>query len=398
MLIVEQKTVRMSSGRDLRRAYQCGGVSQQDALPEGDCRSRLDYVTWWQQGRTFEAARSRSRGRPSPSRSTNSARPVEAVRYSSWPRAAATDPSAPDPANVAASEAGRGGSGPDGPYFLRQEKRSIYDYDLCGANRTLRKLRSTCYLIDGHRQSTEPRDIRSSDRTSENAQRSRTDGADLGSRIWRIPGSGHPETRSRGDRDEASGRFPRNCEKWLRPCVDGAEMRISGRWRWCLCAGRCGRLPNSTASKHSRPTLRARCSGRCMDPAASAGEGAHYTTEKNTQGDRQPLILDDLAVPEVSSETREYIPTAAGRDLRALNSRAARARRLHSISASCGCGNASSAYRDANGRGDEVLKAVYSGLARCWRTRSRRRTWTGSTVGSRSANYPKPSSTPGPVR
>ena len=93
--------------------------------------------------------------------------------------------------------------------------------------------------------------------------------------------------------------------KWLRPYVGGDEL-ISGEWRWCLWL------------KHAKPSDIKSCEaiadrldrvrkGRAQSATKSVKAFANYPTVF-TQ-DRQPEV-DYLAVPEVSSETREYIPMA----------------------------------------------------------------------------------------
>lgn len=92
-------------------------------------------------------------------------------------------------------------------------------------------------------------------------------------------------------------------KKWLRPYVGGDEL-ISGEWRWCLWL------------KDAKPSEIKACAaiadrldrvrkGRALSTTESVKAFAKYPTVF-TQ-DRQPDI-DYLAIPEVSSETREYIP------------------------------------------------------------------------------------------
>ena len=79
---------------------------------------------------------------------------------------------------------------------------------------------------------------------------------------------------------------------------------ISGRWRWCLWL----KDADPAELKASKPVMerleRVRA-GRLQSPTASVRDFAKYPT-LFTQ-DRQPAT-DYLALPEVSSETREYIP------------------------------------------------------------------------------------------
>ena len=94
-----------------------------------------------------------------------------------------------------------------------------------------------------------------------------------------------------------------SCDKWLKPYVGGDEL-ISGQWRWCLWL----KDANPSEVKESKAIIerleRVR-SGRLKSPTASVRTYAKYPT-LFTQ-DRQP-DTGYLAIPEVSSETREYIP------------------------------------------------------------------------------------------
>ena len=79
---------------------------------------------------------------------------------------------------------------------------------------------------------------------------------------------------------------------------------ISGQWRWCLWL----KDADPSELKASKPILerleRVR-SGRLRSPTGSVREYSKYPT-LFTQ-DRQPNV-EYLAIPEVSSESREYIP------------------------------------------------------------------------------------------
>ncbi|MGQ3228763.1 MAG: DNA methyltransferase, partial [Blastomonas fulva] len=104
------------------------------------------------------------------------------------------------------------------------------------------------------------------------------------------------------DRAAALAREP-GIAKWLRPYVGGQEL-ISGAWRWCLWL-----KDASPAELKSSPEIQERLArvknGRLKSPTDSVREFA-ATPWVFTQ-DRQPSSRY-LAVPEVSSETREYIP------------------------------------------------------------------------------------------
>ncbi|MEO6715808.1 MAG: DNA methyltransferase [Novosphingobium sp.] len=104
------------------------------------------------------------------------------------------------------------------------------------------------------------------------------------------------------DRQAVLAREP-GIAKWLRPYVGGQEL-ISGHWRWCFW------LKDATPTElKSSPELQERLArvrhGRLKSPTESVRDLA-ATPWVFTQ-DRQPSS-SYLAVPEVSSETREYIP------------------------------------------------------------------------------------------
>lgn len=107
------------------------------------------------------------------------------------------------------------------------------------------------------------------------------------------------------DKDEriaALARAP-EVEPWLRPYVGGDEL-ISGEWRWCLWLK--DTKPKDFAhSQELKERLDRVRAGRLRSPTASVREFANYPW-LFTQ-DRQPKT-EYLAIPEVSSETREYIP------------------------------------------------------------------------------------------
>jgi len=107
-----------------------------------------------------------------------------------------------------------------------------------------------------------------------------------------------------GERADLLATCPK-AEKWLRPYVGGDEL-ISGRWRWCLWLKDAdpAEIRQSTAVQERLNRVRA---GRLQSPTDSVREYAKYPTIF-TQ-DRQPTE-PYLALPEVSSETREYIPMA----------------------------------------------------------------------------------------
>ncbi|WP_297515014.1 DNA methyltransferase [uncultured Caulobacter sp.] len=94
-------------------------------------------------------------------------------------------------------------------------------------------------------------------------------------------------------------------ERWLRPYVGGDEL-ISGQWRWCLWL-----KDADPADLRMSAPIRVRLDrvrrGRLASPTASVREYAEMPT-LFTQ-DRQPDVAY-LAIPEVSSENRPYLPMA----------------------------------------------------------------------------------------
>lgn len=92
-------------------------------------------------------------------------------------------------------------------------------------------------------------------------------------------------------------------KKFLRPYVGGDEL-ISGDWRWCLW------LKDANPSEiRSSPEISARLervrAGRLKSPTDSVKKFADFPSIF-TQ-DRQPSV-PYIAIPEVSSESRQYIP------------------------------------------------------------------------------------------
>lgn len=106
------------------------------------------------------------------------------------------------------------------------------------------------------------------------------------------------------DRTELLAKEPA-AERWLRPYVGGDEL-ISGEWRWCLWL-KDADPADLRASGEIRTRLDRVRRGRLASPTASVREYADMPT-LFTQ-DRQPSV-PYLAVPEVSSENRPYIPMA----------------------------------------------------------------------------------------
>lgn len=126
-----------------------------------------------------------------------------------------------------------------------------------------------------------------------------------GARIKQLDGSYVTTSNLILDAEERSRALARDpgIAKWLRPYVGGDEL-ISGDWRWCLW------LKDADPSElRASPEIMARLErvrkGRLQSPTPSVRDFARYPS-LFTQ-DRQPQI-PYIAVPEVSSESREYIP------------------------------------------------------------------------------------------
>lgn len=188
--------------------------------------------------------------------------------------------------------------------YNKDAKRTIYEYDhVRGEPHESVVSRINGYLIDGPQYSVPARTKPPNGRKKMHKGSQPTDGARL-----KKPGGGYI-THSNLILDESERRTlvaadPR-AAKWLKPYVGGDEL-ISGQWRWCLW------LKNADpthlrASKPIAERLDRVRKGRLQSPTKSVRDYAKYPT-LFTQ-DRQPDI-DYLAVPEVSSETREYIPMA----------------------------------------------------------------------------------------
>lgn len=159
------------------------------------------------------------------------------------------------------------------------------------------------YLIDGPNYALPARQQPPEGRLKLHKGSQPTDGART-----RAEGGGYVTTSNliieESDRAAFLARAP-EAEKWLRPFVGGDEL-ISGNWRWCLWLKDAN--PSDIAkSAEVRERLNRVREGRLKSPTASVRAFAQFPT-LFTQ-DRQP-DQDYLAIPEVSSETREYIPMA----------------------------------------------------------------------------------------
>ena len=160
------------------------------------------------------------------------------------------------------------------------------------------------YLIDGPQYAVPARSKPPEGRLKMHKGSQPTDGARR-----RKPGGGYyPLTSNlildKTGRDELLAREPQ-AEKWLRPYVGGDEL-ISGDWRWCLWL-KDANPAELRASAAIQERLKRVRDARLESPTESVRAFAKYPT-LFTQ-DRQPDEVY-LGLPEVSSETREYIPMA----------------------------------------------------------------------------------------
>lgn len=182
--------------------------------------------------------------------------------------------------------------------------RTIFEYDhVRGDPHASKVLRINGYLIEGPQYSVPARSQPPTGRLRMHKGSQPTDGARI-----RRPEGGYITYSNlildEENRAELLVRDP-NAANWLRPYVGGDEL-ISGQWRWCLWLKDAdpAELRRSAAVQERLDRVRA---GRLKSPTASVKAYAKYPT-LFTQ-DRQPSE-PYLAVPEVSSETREYIPMA----------------------------------------------------------------------------------------
>ena len=188
--------------------------------------------------------------------------------------------------------------------FAKKTTCYIFEYDhVRGEPHASKVARINGYLFDGPQYAVPARSSPPPGRFRMHKGSQPTDGARL-----KKPGGGYLKFSNLildSDNREKLLTADPNCKKWLKPYVGGEEL-ISGKWRWCLW------LKDASPSelKASKPVVerleRVRA-GRLKSPTASVREFANYPT-LFTQ-DRQP-DTDYLAIPEVSSETRHYIPIA----------------------------------------------------------------------------------------
>jgi len=188
--------------------------------------------------------------------------------------------------------------------FASAPRRAIYEYEhVRGDPHVSAVTQINGYLIDAPQYAVPARTQPPPGRLKLHKGSQPTDGARL-----KKPGGGYITTSNlildREDREALIAADP-GAERWLKPFVGGDEL-ISGEWRWCLWL----KDADPKQLKASRPIaerLERVRAGRLQSPTASVKAFAKFPT-LFTQ-DRQPSS-DYLAIPEVSSETRDYIPIA----------------------------------------------------------------------------------------
>ncbi|KKZ11644.1 MAG: hypothetical protein TE42_07325, partial [Candidatus Synechococcus spongiarum SP3] len=180
--------------------------------------------------------------------------------------------------------------------------RQIFDYEHTrGEAHASEVTRINGYLIDGPQYAVPARSAPPPGRLRMHKGSQPTDGARI-----KKPGNGYLKFSNlildSHDREELLATDP-SCERWLKPYVGGKEM-ISGQWRWCLWLKDIDPQELKKSKMITERLKRVR-TGRIQSPTASVREFADYPA-LFTQ-DRQP-DTQYLAIPEVSSETRQYIP------------------------------------------------------------------------------------------
>lgn len=191
-----------------------------------------------------------------------------------------------------------------GMTYRKDGNCTIYEYDhVRGEPHEAKVTRINGYLIDGPQYAVPARSQPPAGRLKMHKGSQPTDGARL-----KKPEGGYLKFSNlileESDRQALLDEDPK-AEKWLRPYVGGDEL-ISGGWRWCLWL-KDADPKEIRASKPVGERLERVRTGRLKSPTPSVQEYAKYPT-LFTQ-DRQPDSAY-LALPEVSSETREYIPMA----------------------------------------------------------------------------------------
>ncbi|HMG46302.1 MAG TPA: DNA methyltransferase [Allosphingosinicella sp.] len=188
--------------------------------------------------------------------------------------------------------------------FQTSGKRRIFEYGhVRGEPHEAEVTRINGYLIDGPQYAVPARSQPQPGMLKMHKGSQPTDGARL-----KKPGGGYV-TYSNLILEDADRRALLKAEpaakKWLKPFVGGDEL-ISGQWRWCLWLKDADPTELRGCKTITERLERVR-SGRLQSPTPSVRAYAKFPT-LFTQ-DRQPNT-EYLAIPEVSSETREYIPMA----------------------------------------------------------------------------------------
>lgn len=191
-----------------------------------------------------------------------------------------------------------------GMTYRKDGGRTIYEYDnVRGEPHEAKVSRINGYLIEGLQYAVPARSQPPAGRLKMHKGSQPTDGARL-----KKPEGGYLKFSNlileESDRQALLAEDP-NAEKWLRPYVGGDEL-ISGQWRWCLWLKDADPKEIKTSKPVQERLERVR-TGRLKSPTLSVQAYAKYPT-LFTQ-DRQPKS-EYLAIPEVSSETRDYIPMA----------------------------------------------------------------------------------------
>lgn len=191
-----------------------------------------------------------------------------------------------------------------GMTFGSPARRVIYEYEHVRGDPHMSEVtRINGYLIDAPQYAVPARTQPPAGRLKLHKGSQPTDGARL-----KRPGRGYVTTSNLiledADKNALIAIEPQ-AEAWLKPYVGGDEL-ISGQWRWCLWLKDADPSALRKSKQISERLERVRA-GRLKSPTESVKNYAKFPT-LFTQ-DRQP-DTDYLAIPEVSSETREYIPIA----------------------------------------------------------------------------------------
>lgn len=181
-------------------------------------------------------------------------------------------------------------------------KKTIYEYQNFRGEPSIASVqRINCYLVDGADYPLPARGKEISPRLKMHKGSQPTDGA----RIKKTGGGyeNHSNLILDNDQKKEFCSVEPNASKWLRPYVGGDEL-LSSEWRWCLWlkGANPSEMKSSAALKLRLNRVR---HGRSLSPTSSVREYSKFPT-LFTQ-DRQPEF-QYLAIPEVSSENREYIP------------------------------------------------------------------------------------------